>query len=155
MWWTSIRTLSEVWVGGRRCADSDSDWGELDHTDFWVVIKTNNYCVLPILEIFPSTVFLSVFEMVFQSTLLIPHLITDCRMYPHLLTPSSSLSHYPPHRVALFHFLVISWDIPSSPWPLPQHFPFSRVFLTFFPVGTKPRIYLPVHYTYMYICILV
>ena len=26
--WTSIGTLSEVWVGGRRDADSDSDWGE-------------------------------------------------------------------------------------------------------------------------------
>ncbi len=26
--WTSIGALSEVWVGGRRVAGSDSDWGE-------------------------------------------------------------------------------------------------------------------------------
>ncbi len=26
--WTSIGALSEVWVGGRRDAGSDSDWGE-------------------------------------------------------------------------------------------------------------------------------
>ncbi len=26
--WTSIGTLSEVWVGGRRDVGSDSDWGE-------------------------------------------------------------------------------------------------------------------------------
>ena len=26
--WTSIGALSEVWVGGRRDDDSDSDWGE-------------------------------------------------------------------------------------------------------------------------------
>ena len=45
---------------------------------------------------------------------------------------------------------LFSCDIPSSPWPLPQHFPFSRVFLTFPPPGTKSRTYLPVHHTYIY-----
>jgi hypothetical protein len=28
MGWTSIGTLSELWVGGRRVVGPDSDWGE-------------------------------------------------------------------------------------------------------------------------------
>ena len=30
--WASIGALSEVWVGGRRGAGSDSDWGEHPRT---------------------------------------------------------------------------------------------------------------------------